>query len=127
MGLNGESGTALRALIDRTRESTPGGLNRHLFRRGLLTALRASVRAPLGLADMLTGGRLGKLLSGGDEVEAAIEVDEALEKHLRSEKSFLARSAAAIELQLASEQNPYLDNLIDCFDDLWEREHRDEK
>lgn len=122
MGLDGDSGKQLRALIDRARQSTPGGLSRHLFRRGLVTALRASVRAPIELLDLLTGGRVTKLLTSKSEVEATVEVDKALEAHLRSESSFLARSAAAIELQLASEQNPYLDNLIDSFDDLWERE-----
>ena len=45
-------------------------------------------------------------------------VDEALETQLKAEDSFLARSAAAIELQLAVDHNPYLDDLIDTFDAL---------
>ncbi len=119
MGLTHGSGKAVRALIDQARRDTQGGLNRQLFRRGLIAAARSSAKAPMNMADMLTGGRVGKLLTGrSDEVEVTTEVDEALETQLGSESSFLARSAAAIELQLAADRNPYLDNLLDRFCEL---------
>jgi uncharacterized protein (DUF697 family) len=122
MGLTGTTGKAVRLRIDQARRETEGGISRHLFRRGLLAAAKTSVRAPVDIADVLTGGRITKLLSGNDEIEATIEVDEALEAQLKSEGSFLARSAAAIELQLAVDRNPYLDNLIDNFDLIYSGE-----
>ena len=121
LGLESSSAVELRALIDRAVEETPGGLSRHLFRRGLVAGARATVRAPLDLADMATGGRVRRLLTRGSEIEAAAEVDEVLEEQLRQEKSFLARSVAAVELQLASDTNPFIDRLLEHFDDLWRR------
>ena len=77
--------------------------------------------------DMLSGGRASKLLTGSaDEIEAVTEVDEALENQLGSEKSFLARSAAAIELELAVDRNPYLDDLIDNFSEMAAKAREDE-
>ncbi len=118
LGLSGDSGRELRALMDKARSETSGGLSRHLFRRGLLATVKASVRKPVQVADLISGGRLAKLLGGDSEVEAATVVDEDLELQLHSDKSFLARSALAIELELAADRNPYLDNLIDTFDML---------
>lgn len=119
MGLDAGSGKRVRALIDEARKDTRGGLSRELFRRGLLAAARGSARAPLNLADMLTRGRASKLLTGSaSEIEAVTEVDEALETQLGSDRSFLARSAAAIELELAVDRNPYLDDLIDNFSEM---------
>ncbi|MCP4446078.1 MAG: hypothetical protein GY811_12135 [Myxococcales bacterium] len=119
MGLTGGSAKAVRALIDQARHETNGGLSRQLFRRGLVFAAKGSARAPMNIADLLTGGRIGKLLTGAsEEVEATTEVDEALETQLDSDSSFLARSAAAIELELAVDRNPYLDNLLDHFGEL---------
>lgn len=118
MGLNKASGTEIRALIDQARADTAGGLSRQLFRRGLLTAAKSTLRAPVELVDLLSGGRLQNLLRGNSEVEATTEVNEVLEDQLASADSFLARSAAAIELQLAVDQNRYLDQLIDTFDAL---------
>lgn len=119
MGLTLESGRAVRALIDQARSETQGGLNRQLFRRGLVAAAKGSAKAPMNMADMLTGGRIGKLLTGNsEEVAATTEVDEALETQLGTDSSFLARSAAAIELQLAVDRNPYLDDLLDRFGEL---------
>ncbi len=127
MGLNQKSGRAVRALIDRARDETAGGLNRQLFRRGLVAAAKSSAKAPMSMADLLTGGRIGKLLTGSsEEVEATTEVDEALENQLASEESFLARSVVAIELQLAADRNPYLDNLLDRFCEL-SAEYREEE
>lgn len=118
MGLDGNSGRELRVLMDKARAMTDGELSRHLFRKGLVSAARSSLRAPTEIADLLSGGRITKLLSRGSELEATTEVDEALESQLRSESSFLARSAAAIELQLAVDRNAYLEALIENFDSL---------
>lgn len=125
MGLTDATGKEVRMRIDQARRETEGGISRHLFRRGLLAAAKTSVRAPIDIADVLTGGRITKLLTGGEEIEATVEVDEALEAQLKSEGSFLARSAAAIELQLAVDQNPYLDDLIDNFDKIYSGEDSD--
>lgn len=117
-GLDDASGKEVRALIDQARSQTAGGLSRHLFQRGLLAAAKTTLRAPVEIADLLSGGRVTKLLTGPSEVEVVTEVDEALEEQLGSDKNFLSRSALAIELELAADRNPYLDNLIDTFDAL---------
>ena len=119
MGLDESSGKAVRALIDTARSETRGGLSRHLFRRGLVAAAKGSAKAPMNMADLLTGGRISKLLSSDtDEIEATTEVDQTLENQLESGGSFLSRSASAIEMQLAVDRNPYLDDLLDRFSDL---------
>lgn len=127
LGLNAASGAELRALMDEARATTQGGLSRHMFRRGLLAAAKATVRTPVEMADMLSGGRLTKLLHGDSEVEAATEVDETLEMQLRADKSYIARSATAIELELAVDRNPYLDDLIDTFDALCAARREDDE
>ncbi len=119
MGLDGPAGVELRALIERAIAETPGGLGRRIFRRGALGAARAGVKAPLKLADAVTGGMVRRLLSKNQELEAVQVVDDTIEQQLQAKKSFLARSAAALELQLAAEANPYLDKLLDTFDRLW--------
>lgn len=126
LGLDAASGNELRALMDQARSLTEGGLSRHLFQRGLLAAAKATLRTPVEIADLLSGGRVTKLLHGESEVEVVTEVDEALERQLSSEKNFLARSALAIELELAADRNPYLDNLIDTFDALWTAKRENE-
>lgn len=125
LGLDGAAGKELRAAMDRTLAETPGGLARRMFRRGVVAAARATVRAPLEVADTLSSGRLRKLLTrGGEEGEVVAEVDQALEGQLRAEQGFLGRAATAVELQLAADNNPYVDRAIDTFDRMW-REHRD--
>lgn len=119
LGLTEETGKQVRLRIDQARRETEGGISRHLFRRGLLAAAKTTVRAPVDIVDVISGGRITRLLHGQDEVEATSEVDEALEAQLKSESSFLARSAAAIEFQLAVDRNPYLDKLLDNFDALY--------
>lgn len=119
MGLDGPRAAELRAVIDQAISRTPGGLGRRVFRRSALGAARASVKGPLRLADTLTGGMIRRLLSRRDEVEAVQVVDDAIARQLRSKKSFLARSAAAVELELAAEANPYLERLLENFDELW--------
>ncbi|MBL4636991.1 MAG: hypothetical protein JKY56_24270 [Kofleriaceae bacterium] len=126
MGLDAVSGQKLRTLIDKARAETDGALSGHLFRKGLVAAARSSVRAPTEIADLLSGGRIRKLLSRSTEIEATTEVDEALEMQLRSESSFLARSAAAIELQLAVERNTYLESLVRNFDRIYREASEEE-
>lgn len=125
MGLDGEAGGRLRAIMDRAIADTPGGLGERLFRNGAVAAAKATAQAPLELLDVASGGRVRKLLSRGeDEVTAVEEVDQALEAQLRQQDSFLARTATAVELQLSADANPYLDDLIENFETLWrERDH----
>lgn len=122
LGLDRESAIALRRVIDRAMEGTPGTLGTRLFRRGLLAATRASVRAPVELAQMVSGRVLQRLLKrpqGEEEVHPIEELDMALERQLRAQSGFLPRVVTAIELQMSVEGNPYLDELVDNFERLW--------
>ena len=122
MGLDGDTALALRKLMDRAISETPGGIGRRLFRRGFISAARVTARAPLRLADIASRGALRRMLTRRTEVEAVEEVDTALEAQLEKGKSFLSRATMAVELQLSSHLNPYLDALVERFDALW-REH----
>jgi hypothetical protein len=119
MGLDGPRAAELRAVMDQAIARTPVGLGRKIFRRSLAGAARATVKAPLRLADSVTGGMIRRLLRRGDEVEAVQVVDDAIERQLAAKQSFLARSVAAVELQIAAEGNPYLEQLLDTFDRMW--------
>lgn len=119
MGLDGPTATALREIMSAAIDETPGGLGERIFRRATVAAGRATVRAPLELADIASGGAIRRLLARRDEVEAAEEVDQAIEAHLRSQEGFLARAATAVELQLSAESNPYIDDLIGTFEEMW--------
>lgn len=122
LALDGETALALREEIGKAIENTPGALSFHPFRRGALAAARASVKAPLELADIATGGAIRKLLAKKSEVteaEAVDDVDEAVEKALAAKTGFLGRTVAAVEIQLTAEQNPFLDAVIDNFDRRW--------
>ncbi len=118
-GLTEESGTELRKLIDHAIKTTPGGLNRRLFRRALLRAAKVSVRTPLELANWVTGGSVRKLLKRGDEVEAVEEVADVVDRELGKKKSFLSRAVSAAEFELAVPSNPYLHALVDRFETVW--------
>ena len=123
LGLDGPTATELRALMSRAVEATPGSIGKRVFRRGAMAAARATVRAPMELLDIASGGAIRRLLTrGSDEVTAIEEVDNALEADLQSQKSFLARAATAIELQLSADQNPYIDELLTRFEDLLQTE-----
>jgi hypothetical protein len=119
LGLDASAGAQLRMLMSQAIARAPGGLSRRFFSTALKSAARATIRAPVDLVDMATGGMVRKLLSRGKEVEAAAEVDEALERQIRERKSFLSRAAAALEFQLATEANPYLDRLLEDFEASW--------
>lgn len=123
LGLDAASGAELRALMSRAIDETPGNLSRRFFRESLQAAAKATVRAPVDLIDAATGGMVRRLLTRGEEVEAAQEVDESIERQMKSKKSFLSRAAAALELQLSAEANPYLDQLLDRFESMWRTRH----
>jgi hypothetical protein len=122
LALDGPTALALRDEIAKAIENTPGALSFHPFRRGALAAARATVRAPLELADLATGGALRRLLARRSEVteaEAVDELDHALEHALASKTNFLSRTVAAVEIQLTTEQNPFLDAAIENLDRRW--------
>jgi hypothetical protein len=122
LALDGATAAALREEIIRSIDNTPGALAFHPFRRGALAAAKATLRAPLELADIASGGRLRKLLAAKSEVTEAERVDEieqAMEAALSEKANFLARTVAAVEAQLSSEGNPFLDSALDSLDRRW--------
>lgn len=121
LGIDSEMGEALRQTMDRAIAETQGGLGRDLFRRGVTAAIKASVRAPLELANIVSRGAVDRLLSSSDPDAVVVgeELDVVLERELVSQSSFIARVATAIELQLSVEANPYLDQLVDNFERMW--------
>lgn len=122
LAIDAATALALRDEITRTIENTPGALSFQPFRRGALGAARAVLRAPLELADIASGGALRRLLARKSEVteaEAVDELDNSLESSLSSKTGFLSRAVGAVELQLASETNPYLDTAIESLDRRW--------
>jgi hypothetical protein len=122
LALDGATALALREEIIRSIDNTPGALAFHPFRRGALSAAKATLRAPLELADIASGGRLRKLLANKSEVTEAERVDEieqAMEAALAEKSNFLARTVAAVEAQLSSEVNPFLDGALESLDRRW--------
>jgi hypothetical protein len=124
LALDGPTALALREEIDRTIDNTPGALSFHPFRRAALTAARATLRAPLELADLASGGGLRRLLarksdSDVTEAEAVDDVDAAIDTALANQSSFLGRTVTAVETQLSSEVNPFLDAAIESLDRRW--------
>lgn len=118
-GLDAGTGAELRAVMEQAIAQTPGGVGRQLFRRAALAGLRATIKAPLDFANLVSGGAIRRLLTRGDEVEAVAEVDRELEKQLESDDSFLSRATASVEVQLTAEANPFLGDVIDTFESLW--------
>jgi hypothetical protein len=120
LGLDRDAATELRSLMDQAIEITPGGISSRAFRRGAVATVRASVRAPMELLDVASGGALRRLVTrGSGEVEAIEEVDSAIDAQLESQRSFLARAVQSIELQLSADENPYIDELIATFEGMW--------
>ena len=122
LALDGQTALALRDEIGRAIDNTPGALAFHPFRRGALSAARATLRAPLELVDLASGGALRRLLAKKSEVTEAEHVDEleqAMEQALADKHGFLSRTVAAVEVQLSSELNPFLDAAIDSLDRRW--------
>jgi len=122
LAIDAATSLALRDEIGRAIDQTPGALVFHPFRRGALAAARATLRAPLELADLATRGALRRLLAKKSEVtcaEAVDALDQAVETALAAKTGFLSRTVAAVELQLSAEGNPYLDAALDAFDRRW--------
>jgi uncharacterized protein (DUF697 family) len=122
LGLDGPTALALRDEIGRTIDNTPGALAFHPFRRGALSAARATLRAPLELADLASAGALRRLLARRSEVteaEAVDELDHSIDAALAKEHGFLARTVAAVEVQLSAEGNPFLDAALESLDRRW--------
>ncbi|HEY1812937.1 MAG TPA: hypothetical protein VGG74_11360 [Kofleriaceae bacterium] len=122
LALDGPTALALRDEISRAIDQTPGALAFHPFRRGVLAAARATLKAPLELADLASRGAVRRLLAKRSEVTDAEGVDEteaAIEQALAEKSNFLARTVAAVEVQLSSEVNPFLDGAIEALDRRW--------
>ena len=122
LALDGPTALALREEIGRAIDNTPGALAFHPFRRGVLSAARATLRAPLELADIASRGGLRRLLAKKTEVTEAEHVDsleQAMEAALAKQEGFLSRTVSAVEVQLSSEVNPYLDGAIESLDRRW--------
>ncbi|HVK71753.1 MAG TPA: hypothetical protein VM734_00480 [Kofleriaceae bacterium] len=122
LGLDGARALLVRETINRALLETPGGLSFEPFRRGALGAARSLARGPLELANRASGGRLRRLLDRGKDVheaEAVDEIDAIVEAELADTDGVIARTVAAVELQLTAEVNPYLDDVIERFDALW--------
>lgn len=122
LALDSETALALRGEIIKAIDNTPGALSFHPFRRGALSAARATMKAPLELADLATRGALRRLLAKRSEVteaEAVDDLERAVETALASKTGFLSRTVAAVEIQLSAEQNPFLDAAIDNLDRRW--------
>jgi len=134
LALDGATALELRMEIARAIDQTPGALGFHPFRRGLLSAARAAVKAPLELADLASGGALRRLLtrkaesSALTDAEAVNDVEKALETQLANKGGFLSRTVAAVENQLTADSNPFLDGAIEALDRRWRarRAARDE-
>lgn len=126
-GLALDAGTAmmLREEIIKAIDNTPGALAFHPFRRAAISAARATLRAPLELADLASGGRLRKMLaskSSASDVTVGEHVDDmdtAMEQILADKTNFMSRTVAAVEAQLSSEINPFLDGAIESLDRRW--------
>jgi hypothetical protein len=124
LGLAPARALELRGVIGEVIAETPGGLSLEPFRQGLVAAARASLRAPLELADIASGGALRRLVERADpqeviEAEVVDEVEAALDRQLADRDGVLARAIAALDQQLSAEVNPYVDALIERFDARW--------
>jgi len=105
----------VRDAIDEALRTRGGGLGTRLFRQGFLAAGRAALRAPVEIADALTGGLLLRRRSAGDDAEAEEIVDEALAARAVP-GSLIGRAVAAVELQFAAAGADYVDRLVTAFE-----------
>lgn len=122
LAIDGATALAVRDEITRAIDQTPGALAFHPFRRGILSAARATLKAPLELADLASRGALRRLVAKNNDVAMAKPIDEteaAIEAALAEKSNFLARTVTAVEMQLSSEVNPYLDGAIEALDRRW--------
>ncbi len=122
LAIDNATALALRDEIGRAIDNTPGALSFQPFRRGALAAAKASLKAPLELADLASRGALRRLLAKKSEVteaQAVDELDHSIETALASKTGFLSRAAVAVEVQLSAEGNPFLDAALDSLDRRW--------
>lgn len=123
LAIDGAMALQLREEIHRAIDQTPGALAFHPFRRGVLSAARATLKAPLELADLASRGALRRLVSKNEDgVAIAKEVDEtetAIEAALAEKTNFLSRAVTAVEMQLSADVNPYLDGALEALDTRW--------
>ena len=121
LAIDGATAMALREEIMRSIDQTPGALAFHPFRRGVLSAARATLKAPLELADLASRGALRRLVAknGVTEGKAIDETEQAIEAALAEKSNFLSRTVTAVEMQLSSEVNPYLDGALEALDRNW--------
>lgn len=123
--LDAATALALRDEITRVLEHTPGALVFHPFRRAALSAARATMKAPLELADLASGGGLRRLLArrseagGVHDAEVVDDLDQAIDHALAQKSTFIARAVTAVEVQLTSDVNPYLEACLESFDRKW--------
>ena len=113
-------------MIGNAIDTTPGSLSFEPFRRGALAAARATMRAPLELADIVSRGWVRKLLDRARdpqnhvlEGEDVTSLDLTIDQALADDKNFLARAVTAVELGINADVNPYFDAVIRRFEDLW--------
>lgn len=122
LALDGPTALELRETIAQAITQTPGALAVHPFRRGLVAAVRATLKAPLKLADLASRGAVRRLVADNSEVaptEAIDETSAAIAAALADKSNVLSRTVAAVEVQLSADVNPYLERAIDAFDRRW--------
>ena len=122
LAIDGATALLLREEIVKAIDQTPGALAFHPFRRGVLSAARATLKAPLELADLASRGALRRLLANNDAIAEPKQIDDseqAIEAALAEKTNFLARTVTAVEMQLSAEVNPYLDGAIESLDRRW--------
>ena len=132
LALDGPAALALRDEIARAIDQTPGALAFHPFRRGVLSAARATLKAPLELADLASRGAVRRLIArrSSAEITDAEQVDateQAIEAALAEKTNFLSRTVAAVEVQLSAEVNPFLDDAVEAFDRRWRAREAEKK
>lgn len=121
-GIDGDSALALRDAIGEAIASTPGALSFAPLRRGAASAARATLRAPLELANLASGGRLRGMWQRRraiTEPEPVTALEQAIEEEIASKDGMLARAITVVEWQLSADANPYLSAVIDRFDAVW--------
>jgi hypothetical protein len=123
LAVDAATALALRDEIDRAIDLVPGSLELHPFRRSALSAARATPRDPPHRDGGGVRGALRRLAARrshtADDAAPLDNVDRAVETELAKNSGLLSRMAAAIEIQLSAEANPFLDRAIDTLDRGW--------
>ena len=119
LGVDKHRGAHLRSTIDEAIKMTPGGLSRHLFRKGIESATSRAGAVPRSLLKLSTPSWLEAVLAKQSEADAAIDVEEVIDQDLADDDGFLAKVSAAINQQFGLAENVYLEQLILNFESLW--------